>query len=70
MFGLTDGLTATSGHETRGARKPCDYRKGSWRYDPEAKSAYRLERDFGRNPFVKGWKLAYRSFCRSCYRSL
>ena len=44
----------------------CDYRDGAWVHDPTAEAPYRLEREFASNPFVKGWKYAYRSFWGLC----
>ena len=44
----------------------CDYREGAWVHDPAAKAPYRLGREFDSNPFVKGWKYAYRSFWGLC----
>ena len=44
----------------------CDYREGAWVHDPTAQAPYRLQREFASNPFVKGWKYAYRSFWGLC----
>ena len=44
----------------------CDYREGAWVHDPTAKAPYRLGREFDSNPYVKGWKYAYRSFWGLC----
>ena len=48
----------------------CDYREGAWVHDPNAQAPYRLQREFGSNPFVKGWKYAYRSFWGLCDATL
>ena len=52
--------------EPRGACNAQSYRTGAWRHTPNASAPYRLEREFDRNPFVKGWKYAYRSFWGLC----
>lgn len=52
--------------EPRGACDAQTYRTGAWRHTPNASAPYRLEREFDRNPFVKGWKYAYRSFWGLC----
>ena len=48
----------------------CSYRNGSWQYDRDMEMPYRLERgegtSFAGNPFVRGWKYAYRSFWGLC----
>ena len=48
----------------------CDYREGAWVHDPNTQAPYRLQREFGSNPFVKGWKYAYRSFWGLCDATL